>query len=58
MRLPISSIIAVIIRDNQVIIPRGNDVLLAADRVLVFALTDEIKEVIDYLTKEDDVNED
>ena len=57
IRLPLSSIVAVIVRGDQLIIPKGDDILLPLDRVLVFALTEEIKYVIDYLTKDKEKDE-
>ncbi len=52
IRVPPSCVIAVITRDSDIIIPKGNDKLYAGDRVIVLAETDHIAEAVNYLTKE------
>ncbi len=45
VRFPTGSLIGAIIRGNRVIIARGNDVIRAGDRVIVFALAKAIPQV-------------
>ena len=45
IKLPKKSIIGVIIRDNQVIIPTGKDMIELGDRIIVFLLPEAIYEV-------------
>lgn len=46
VKFPKGCLIGAIMRDNQVIIPRGDDCLLAKDRVVVFILHDIAKKVL------------
>ncbi|MGI5824842.1 MAG: Trk system potassium transporter TrkA [Bacillota bacterium] len=52
IKIPTSSVVAIIVRAGQIIIPKGDDKLFAGDRVIVLAQTDKIKESVDYLTEE------
>ncbi len=45
VRLPVSSIVISIHRNNQTIIPRGHTKLLPGDRVLIMTLTNDIHEI-------------
>ncbi len=46
-QLPDGTIVATIVRDQQVIVPRGGDVLQAGDVAIVFALPDKVQRVTD-----------
>lgn len=46
VKFPKGCLIGAILRDNQIIIPRGDDCLLAKDRVVVFVLHDIAKKVL------------
>lgn len=52
MRIPESCVVAIIVRDRDIIIPKGDDKIFTGDRVIVLAQTDRIKEAVDYLTEE------
>lgn len=43
--LPAGSLIGTIMRDDEIIIPRGDDQILPGDEVIVFALPDAISEI-------------
>jgi trk system potassium uptake protein TrkA len=45
VRFPKGSLIGAIVRGDQVIIPRGSDVIRVGDRVIVFVLTEVAREV-------------
>jgi trk system potassium uptake protein TrkA len=45
VELPKKSLIGAIIRDNDVIIPSGNDKILKNDKLIVFTLQESIKKV-------------
>jgi len=44
-KMPKSSLIATILRDEKIIIPSGGDVVMENDRLIVFTLRESIKEV-------------
>lgn len=52
MWIPESCVVAIIVRDRDIIIPKGDDKIYSGDRVIVLAQTDRIKEAVDYLTEE------
>ena len=51
LKFPKDAIIGLIVRDGSIIVPQGNDLILAGDRVLIFAMTTVIKDATSYLTK-------
>ncbi len=48
LHFPKGGIIGAIVRNEEVIIPRGGDVVLPGDRLIVFALPDATREVENY----------
>ena len=46
VKFPKGCLIGAIMRNNEIIIPRGDDCLLAKDRVVVFVLHDIAKKVL------------
>ncbi len=52
IKLPRNTIIGLIVRQGTIIVPHGEDQLLAGDRVVIFALTTVIKIAVDMLTSE------
>ncbi len=51
LAFPPHAIIGIMVRGKNVIVPTGQDVILAGDRVIVFALPHTIRQVEDFLTK-------
>jgi trk system potassium uptake protein TrkA len=43
--LPQDTIIGAIVRKNEVIIPHGNDIIQPKDRIIIFALSSDIKKI-------------
>lgn len=43
--LPQDTIIGAIVRKDEVIIPHGNDVIQPRDRIIIFALSSDIKKI-------------
>lgn len=50
MTAPPDSIVGAIVREGQTIVPRGRDVIRAADHLLIFCTTDSADIVRDYFT--------
>lgn len=50
LNFPIGSLIGSIYRNNQVIIPKGEEILIPGDIVTVFALPQASNRVLDYIT--------
>ncbi|MEA1940167.1 MAG: NAD-binding protein, partial [Candidatus Caldatribacteriota bacterium] len=44
-KLPKNSIIGAIVRENKVIIPHGDDIIQADDKIIIFTLSSEIKKI-------------
>ncbi len=44
-KLPKNSIIGAIVRENNVIIPHGDDIIQAGDKIIIFALSSDIKKI-------------
>jgi len=51
LSFPPHAIIGIMVRGKNVIVPTGQDVILAGDRVIVFALPHTIRQVEEFLTK-------
>ncbi len=51
LKLPKDLLIATIVRDNEVIIPHGNDVLLPKDKVIIITLKKNIKKIENIFKK-------
>ncbi len=51
LKFPPNALIGAIVRENQVIVPSGDDVILPGDDVIVFALPESIKKVEKFFVK-------
>ena len=45
INLPTDSIVGIIVRDNEVIVPRGNNVIQPGDKVIIFTLPSATKKI-------------
>ena len=49
VKVPVSALIGAIIRNGEVIIPGGDDVIVEGDRLIIFALRESIRQIEDLL---------
>ena len=45
VNLPVGVLLGAIVRENEIIMPRGNTVVQAGDRVVLFAAEEEVRKV-------------
>lgn len=50
LHFPAQSVVGMIVRGDDIIIPSGDDVLLAGDRIFTFAAAERAQDVVDYLS--------